>query len=385
MKHFLVFKIKSVCYDSYTYFADSLAKKLQALGHQVTIFSAAEEPLENMERFVGMHFDAIFDFNSDLPKLKMDDDTYFLDQIHAPFYDVILDHPLYHHDMLKQKVKNFHVLCLDRFHKAYIEEYYPHISTVHVWGMTGDDVSPSNVVYPKKNIDILFSGTYTDYRQVEEALDLCPDFLGELSRTLITDMLADPTLPQEEALRRRLPDLDEVIAETFPLHMQACFLCDSYLRAWRREHILLELAKSGLPLTLCGNGWYNSPLADYPNVSIIEDTPFMDTFDLFRHSKITLNIMPGFCDGSHDRIYSAMLNHSLCITDATPMLMEQFSDEQELCYYDVQNTTALIEKIHYLLESPSMVQTLSEQGYQKAKENHTWNSRVAYLLSILFD
>ena len=132
MKHFLLFQIKSVCYDSYTYFSNAVAKELISAGHSVEIFSLAKEPIAAMERYVGSTFDAILDFNSELSRLQMDDGTFFLDQINAPFYNVILDHPLYHHDMLKQKIKNFHILCLDENHKTYIETNYPHIASVHV-------------------------------------------------------------------------------------------------------------------------------------------------------------------------------------------------------------------------------------------------------------
>ena len=94
MKHFLIFSIKPVCYNSYLYFADSLAKALRDCGAEIEFFSSAKEPLESMERLANQTFDAIFDFNSELPRVKMDDGSYFLDQIHAPFYDIILDHPL---------------------------------------------------------------------------------------------------------------------------------------------------------------------------------------------------------------------------------------------------------------------------------------------------
>lgn len=150
MKKFLLFQIKPVCYNSYTYFSDAIAKELISLGNSVEIFSSKKESLTAMERFTGQSFDAILDFNSELPKLKMEDDSYFLDRIDAPFYDVILDHPLYHHEMLKQKIKNFHVLCLDENHKKYIETCYPHISSVHVWSMTGEDIAPRPEGIPLK-------------------------------------------------------------------------------------------------------------------------------------------------------------------------------------------------------------------------------------------
>ena len=102
---FLIFEMKTVCYNSYLYFGDSLGEALKAKGHTVTYFKVDEDNLDDLEQYVGKHFDALIDFNSDLPRALMDDDSYFLDHVDAPFFDVIFDHPLYHHDSLKNKLK----------------------------------------------------------------------------------------------------------------------------------------------------------------------------------------------------------------------------------------------------------------------------------------
>lgn len=385
MKHILIFAVKPVCYNSYLYFADSLARALTKAGCHVEIFSSEQEPPAAMERFVGRSFDAVFDFNSELPRLKMEEGSYFLDQIHAPFYDIILDHPLYHHDTLKQELSDFHVLCLDENHKNYIKDCYPHIASASLFPVTGEDVAPTDSSYPKKELEVLFPGTYTDYREIENSIKTCPSFLGELTKKLIDLMQEQPGLSQETALRHLLPSLEEaeIIEETFPLHMQACFLCDSYLRAYKREQLLLHLAKQNVPLTLCGNGFGKSPLAAFSHIQILEDVSFSDTFSLFRRSKITLNLLPEFKNGTHDRIYSSLLNHSLCLTDSSPLLKNQFKNGRDLVFYEYQNLDKLTEQIFDLLNSPNQLSEISQNGYFQAKENHSWQARAAYLLSIL--
>lgn len=284
MKHFLIFSIKDICYSSYRYFSHALTKSLREQGDCVELFSPKINLEQELEQLTGRTFDAVFDFNSDLPRLLMEDGSFFLDQIHAPFYNILLDHPLYHHDSLKQELSDFHVLCLDENHKKYINRYYPHILSADLFPMTGEDACPHDASYPAKSIDLLFSGTYTDYRDVESSIVSSPSLLGDLTKQLIDIMLSDTSLTQEAALCSLLPSLDiaELIEETFPLHMQACFLCDSYLRALKRERLLCHLAKENLPLTLCGDGWRHSPLADFTNVHILDKIPFQDTFSLFR-------------------------------------------------------------------------------------------------------
>lgn len=385
MKQFLIFSIKPVCYNSYLYFADALAKALTQNGVQIEFFSSEQEPLEAMERFAGRTFDAVFDFNSELPRLKMDDGSYFLDHIHAPFYDILLDHPLYHHDTLKHQISDFHVLCLDENHKKYVEEFYPHIASANFFSMTGEDRFPEDASYPKKQIDLLFSGTYTDYRQIEDSISLSPSFLGDITRKLIDLMQNDASLTQEASLKKLLPSLEEaeIIEETFPLHMQACFLCDSYLRAFGREQLLLFLANANVPLTIVGNGWRKSPLSNFSKINILDDIAFSDTFALFRQSKITLNLLPGFKNGTHDRIYSSMLNHSLCLTDASPILEKQFQNCHEICFYEPNAPKDLAEQIFSLLSCDRRLEEISQNGYFAAKKSHSWLARAASLLSFL--
>lgn len=382
MKKILLFQLKPVCYDSYIYFSNSLAAQLRSLGHEVEIFSTAAESVTNLERLTDLSFDAVIDFNSDLPKLKMEDDTYFLDQINSPFYNVILDHPLYHHDMLKQPLCNFHVLCLDHNHNSYIQNHYPHIRSVHVWAMTGEECKRP---YPlSKDIDLLFTGTYTSSSSVTDAMDKIPDFLKDITLSLIQFMKANPSLTQEAALTAMLPSLDEIAAEKFPLYMQACFYADTYQRASRRESLLLDLADSGLSLSICGSGWRNSEFAQYSNIKIMDEIPFFDTFSLFLRSKIVLNMMPGFLNGTHDRVYSSMLNHSICLTDATPVLKDQFIDGTNICFYDPSDRTSLPATAARLLADYDRYACIAEAGYDAAIRSHTWQARVADLIPIIF-
>lgn len=378
MKKILLFQLKPVCYDSYIYFADALGNAFLKLGFTVEYFNSAKEPLEALERLIGCRYDAIFDFNSDLPKLQMDDDSYFLDHLDAPFYDIILDHPLYHHDMLKHPLHNFHVLCLDDKHCLYIRKNYPHIKDVHRIAMTG-----STAALEEKSIPLLFSGSYTNYRQVAYSIRQTPAFIAKLTWQLIDLMLADAALSQEEALTLLLPELDEIVTELFSLHMQACFFADTYLRAYRREQILSSIANSGLALTLCGNGWKEMPVSHHAKVTYIPDTTFSRTFSLMSQSQITLNIMPGFTAGTHDRIYSAMLNHSLSVTDATPVLKSEFTDGKDFVFYDAEEPQKLTETLFELLTHPDKIASIAESGYQKSQMYHTWDCRAKSIMELL--
>ena len=381
-KSLLFFKLREVCYDSYLYFADSLMHELAALGYAITCFDNTK-PLEQIEQFSGCHFDGIFDFNSNLPRIMTDSDEYFLDTIDGPFYDVILDHPLYHHDSLKIPLKDYHVICLDENHQHYIETNYPHIQSVDVLQMTGSGLSTPPAPLAARKFDVLFTGTYTPLSEIIDVIDRSPVFLRDNIHRLIDCMKRDPGLTMEDALTRLAIDTkDEVILENFPLHMQAYFTVDSYLRAYYRQEVIRTLLDADIPILVCGHGWEDFSCRGIKNLQIGGSFAFQDTFRIMERSRILLNVMPLFKAGSHDRIYSSMLNGCVTVTDLSEWLTREFQDE--LVTYDLAHLDALPGLITDLLSDPQKMQEIAASGYTTATSCHTWKNR-AKALSLILD
>ena len=62
----------------------------------------------------------------------MDDGTPVIDLIDGPFYDYIVDHPLFHYNCLMTRAKNFHAIVLDEGQADYVKEYHPQVKSVHM-------------------------------------------------------------------------------------------------------------------------------------------------------------------------------------------------------------------------------------------------------------
>lgn len=385
MKKILILESRSVCYQSYWYFAEQLEKQFNKLRCEVTLFRTTETSFEQLEQFCGTSFDAVFEFNSILPRAKMEDDSYFLDHIDAPFFDIILDHPLYHHDSLKQTLSNFHVLCLDSNHQTYIEENYPHIQSVHRIFLSGEESLPATPMKDRP-IEILFTGTYTPANEVFDAISLVPSFLQRDIKNIIDMMLADSTLTIETAAQKLIPHSDSLLAENFPLHVSSYFLADTYLRAYYRETLIKTIANANLPLTVYGSDWGKFPLSSLKhttNVTFHDAIPFSDTFAQMGQAKITLNLMPLFQCGLHDRIPSAMLNHSLCVTDQTAFLNECYTNEKELVFFDLNNLTVLPDLLTDLLSNTQKAEKIAENGYKYAKKHTSWEQIGKSIFSLV--
>lgn len=383
MKKILIFQLKNVCYNSYTYFENKIGEGLRNAGYDVTYFQIGRDgELADIEQFIGQHFDLTVEFNSDLPKIFMEDDTHFLSHMDAPFLDVILDHPLYHHDMLKQPLDNFYVCCMDDNHRRYILENYSHIKQVLTLPMTGEEYQPG-ISFVKRPIPLLFSGTYTSTSEVWDAIEVCPPFIGRDIKRLIEMMLADSTLSMESAVKQFASQTDSLIETNFALHMQAYFLVDTYLRAYLREKMVTALIDQHYPLALYGGNWEQMPCKDSSNLTIHPGIAYDRSFELMANAKVVLNVMPLFKTGSHDRVVASMLNHSVSLSDTSLYLKEHFTNKKDIVLYSIDNVDSLLQAADLLLHNQALAEEIAENGYQTASRFHTWNNRMEELLPFI--
>ncbi|MCR5416331.1 MAG: glycosyltransferase [Pseudobutyrivibrio sp.] len=377
----LIFEMKTVCYNSYLYFGDALGAALASLGHTVEYFRMGDESLDDLEKYVGKKYDALIDFNSDLPRALMDDDTFFLDHVDAPFFDVLLDHPLYHHDSLKNKLSNFHIVCLDDNHRKYIEKYYPHIKSITVTPMTGELAFGKDTVdfndYDNRKYDIMFSGTYTAPARLEASIKKLPDMIQNNIYELI-DMMKDNTkLTIEDAVDILASnEIYDYINSDKPLHTQTFYLADAYVRCLNRKRLVESLDNCKHELHLFGSLWDELELK---HATLHREIPFNLTFTIFAKSKLSVNIMPNFKAGSHDRVFSSQLNGAVALTDSTTLLSREYTHGHDILFYDLDNMDTVSEMVDYYLDNPQMLKKIAQAGYEKSFQNHTWTN-IAQLL-----
>lgn len=98
-------------------------------------------------------------------------------------------------------------------------------------------------------------------------------------------------------------------------------------------------------------------------------------------SRISVNVMPWFKDGAHDRIFNTMLNGAVCLTDSSLYLEEILKDEENVLLYNPSHMEVVPEKVGRLLEEPGQktLQNIREQAYHTALKDHTWASRASVL------
>lgn len=389
----ILFLTRPICYESNHFFLYEMQEALEELGVPVRMVDLEDKDRRegNLESLIGQSFRAMVDFNSILPKLQMEDGSYFLDQIDAPFYDYIVDHPLYHHPVLEKKLKNFHAICLDAYHKRYIEKYYPWIRSVQqlpLGGMQAGEQLP----FEKRKFPLVLTATHTPPEKVMERISEISKGLQKEVSAILELLLEDRARTQEEALSILCRKLGaEPSLEQFREMMNLHFLADMYLRAKEREEVVCAILKEGYPLYVFGHGWeeFKKKEPQYKTLFVKPPVSFPVSLEVMANAKICLNINPRFHGGAHDRVFSAMANGAAVLTDASEYLENNFKQKENIAVYDMKGITGgsrsktwekqaedICELLDAMFAEQDFTRSLAEHGQEEARKKHLWVHRM---------
>ena len=377
----LIFQSKRLSYDSSWCFTEMLCRSLKRQGISVKLFllsddiASQEKELRTLTR---QHFDGIFDINSQLPNVMLDD-RYYLDYFDSPFFHMIVDHPLHLHYSLRIPLRNYYVMCLDRYHKKYIEQYYPHIKEVFFFPFAGipatDFIPEAAAKLPVKErpMELLFPGTYTPLDYYRQQMETVSSSQWEIACEILSKMRHGSTETLEELYLREIASDDDF----FPLKLYKSRLIDRYIREWYRESILQALLEAGIHVHVMGFRW---EMFDAKNAvsHLIIHSPCSYTRQLaaLTDSRIVLNVQPLFLDGPHDRVMNAMINKSVSATDDCIYLREHFTPGEDLILYDRNNPQNAAEQIQNILRNTDLLENMAQNGYCKTARMHTWDQRI---------
>lgn len=380
-KKILLFESRDLCYESNRYFTECMQEAFEKNGYRTKICDLSagmeeklEDLLERQEQYL-----AAFDFNSLLPRLELEDETPYLEKFRVPFFNYLVDHPLYHHAGLKRSFPNYNVLCIDLCHSAYLRKYYPHLGGVYTMPM-GGMAAERRGSWDEKRFDLLFLGTY------EPEDELCAQLAGypgqkrrEVS-AMIELMEADAGLTQEEALENYLRDTGEKLSgQEFARRLNQDYMADKYLRNKRRRHQVLAAARAKVPFTVIGHGW--DALGELEKSHIIRHSGvgFAASLQMLADAKMLLNTTPGFHGGLHDRVYSAMLNEAVCLTERTGFAESELCDGREAVLYDCADMQSLTGIIEELYGQSQRLREIAAEARKRAEERDTWECRIKKL------
>lgn len=383
MERVLIFCSREICYRSSNFFAQQIGAAYEELGFETEVCELSEEDDFDavLEPLLKKTYRLILDFNSKLPHLEMEDGTPFLDCLSGPFFDYLVDHPLFHHNALMTAAKNMHALVLDEGQRAYVETYYPHVGSVHMLPL-----GATQALYEgekARECRILFPGTYDSPEGIYEIVEASPEPFCGLMKQVIEKRIAEPLLPMEQAFAQVLSDIDmELPREQFALFMNAMYASDAFIRDYFRKKALDTLLRLGLPVTVMGEGWEKYRYADEHSLRRERAVPFSLSFERIAKEHILLNVSPIFNRGMHDRIPAGMANHTVVLADGNPWIDAHFAVGEELACYRLADIASLGELAGELLENPGKRGDMAERAYRRFTESHTWKCRAQEILAL---
>ena len=129
-----------------------------------------------------------------------------------------------------------------------------------------------------------------------------------------------------------------------------------YVRHFVREEIMRFIVDSGVRIDIFGPGWERLGFDRKKNVVLHDRVDYIESAKACTEAKLSLNIMPWFKDGLHDRIPTAMMNGSAVVTNSSRYINEIFKGEGDDKLFQV-----------------------AQRGRTNAINNMTWKNRAEEL------
>ncbi len=383
MERVLIVCSREICYRSSNFFAHQIGAAYEEAGFRADICELSEEDDMDavLEPLLGKPYRLILDFNSKLPHFEMEDGVPYLDRLCGPFFDYLVDHPLFHHNALMTKAKNMHALVLDEGQRDYVKACYPQVCSVDMLPL-----GATQALYEGEKANecrILFPGTYDSPEGIYEIVKASPEPFCGLMKQVIERRTAEPLLSMERAFAQVLEEIGmELSAERFALFMNAMYASDAFIRDYFRKKALDALLRRRLPVTVMGEGWEKYRYADESSLKRERAVPFGLSFERIAKEHILLNVSPIFNRGMHDRIPAGMANHTVVLTEQNPWVETHFAVGEELACYDLAELSSLGELAGELVESPGRRQRMAEAAYRKFLACHSWACRAQEILAL---
>ncbi len=299
-----------------------------------------------------------------------------------------MDHPYMHKSALDHAPKNAVVLVIDRNHMAYLNRFYPEITTIGFLPHGGNDEGTYGGPMSERPISLLYAGGVSLPGKVSPLPDLSSlDFDAKtVSDHALSLLIEEPQRTVEDAIETclleegiRLPD-PELCSVIEKLHF-----IDGLAVSHFREKLIRTLAKAGLPVTLYGNNWqYLDWISQYPSLEFKGRVSSYRIVELMRETKIVLNTMTWFKDGTHDRIFNGMLAKAAVVSDSSIYMKENFENGKELVLFELNEIDTLPDKITSLLSDEKALCEMAETGCQRARTTESWTARARELDRDLF-
>lgn len=376
------------------YFSEQIALEFQEQGIEVYFvdYDDLYESIEGFKRFATKGNTALITFNfigySGEDVFLQEDDRTLWEAYGMSAFNILVDHPLYYHSKLVQMPEEMRVFCIDREHVQYIKRFYPDVSVRflptagNVLLEQGWDCEKNMLSYNQRKYDLVFTANYVPLENFYRRFDEMDSEYATFYREILDDLLAEPAQSVDVVMERHIrAELGEVADEDIRAAMAGMLWIDLCARTYYRGEIIRELAEQDIKVHVFGADWDLLSCKKPENIiSNGRQVSSAECVRAVRDARISLNIMPWFRDGVHDRIFTAMLQKTVALTDDSRYLQGEFTHGEDIVFFSLEERKQLPDVVQMLLWNGEKAMGIAENGYRHAHEKHTWKVRAQELL-----
>lgn len=376
-KRLILFRVE---FDTINLFSEQLKQGFLELGYEIFEFDASKGS-ENFKRFFEYIQEgpvtAIIGFNNVFFGTASPTGEYMFEELGIPSVNILVDHPYwYHQKILMRTPANGIVLCIDRNHMNYVNRFYPNISCNGFLAHGGTSLYSTHKPISERKTDVLYAGTLKSNVKPEHFSALkSPD------KQIVEHLLTHPEDTIEAVIEQELLRADIILSdEKLREFITSVAKIDHLISSYYRERVVASVAKTGVSLELYGSGWSDCDWVNLPNVHYGGRIAPEEVLLRMEDSKIVLNSMPWFRDGSHERVFNAMLCGAVAVSETSKYLEETLPSDTWVSFdLSPESLSALPQNILDLLSDESRMQKIASAGHDLAVSSHTWKARALEL------
>lgn len=384
--------LKKVCilvdwnmYEVVRHFTKKLAEAMERKGIRTEIIDANEDDVDpsKFQSFMTNPPDITCSFNR-IDKLKSG--KYLWDFLKIPHVAFLVDPPLYYLDLTDSPY--IILTSVDRSDTKAVRSTFPR---VFFWPHAVERELGSGMEV-KRDIDAVFFGSCFDFiglrkewkRKLSPQLCWVIDFAIDIA--LINSAI---TLPDALSTSWEAAGLNKKTGQENFLLLYHYF--EKFMIGKDRFELLsairdAEVHVYGEPFPLSKDK--NLPKwSDYfpekRNIVFHPPISYTQTFEILKRSKICLNSVPSFRDGTHERVFTGLASGSLVVTTESRYLSETFEHGKDILFYKANHWYEVNDWINEYLKDENKRAAAAESGRQKVMQFHTWDTRVEQLLKEL--
>lgn len=365
--------------DVIDFISEQFKKRFEECGHDVFVIHMKNVAsiLGELEQFIAGGVDFVFCINNSAFAFDKFLGMPFWDTVGAPLIDYLLDHPVSYTELLLEAPKVCFPVCVDGNHPDYILKHCPNIQNSGFLPLGGAQTPDENgEEWQDRPIDVLFVG-YS--RKVEAPTDAFAAALREF-------MLNNTSYTYEQAVDKMYRKLASKLIPGINIETALVRYMSVAIdvMGYYRQQMVRTLVNAGIDVTVFGSRWeQEKDMMENPHFHYMGTTSAEDCIRQMHHSKIVLNCMPWFKNGSHDRIPNAMMAGAVSVTDSSEYLLEQFENEKDIYYYSLDKIDELPQLVKSILDRPDRNEGLRASAYDKAVSGHLWKYRADEILEVM--